>query len=64
MKPIIYQTDEDDFRCMDLDGEGAVIYGTTMESPQHLMMSSSASRAAEGRVKPGGGSVCVWCSCL
>ena len=23
----IYQTDEEDFTCMDLDGEGAVIYG-------------------------------------
>jgi len=28
----------------------------TMESPQHPMMSSSTSRAAKRRVKPGGGS--------
>jgi hypothetical protein len=27
------------------------------------MMSSSTSRAAKRRVKPGGGSVCAWCSC-
>jgi hypothetical protein len=54
MKPTIYQTDEEVFKCMDLDGEGAVIYGTpAMESPQHLMMSSSTSRAAKRRVKPG-----------
>jgi hypothetical protein len=51
---------------MGLDGEGAVIYGTQSyngESPtsddvfQHV-------RAAKRRVKHGGGSVCVWCSCL
>ena len=28
MKPTIYQTGEEDIKCMDLDGEGAVIYGT------------------------------------
>ena len=28
MKPTIYQTDEEDFKCMDLYEEGAVIYGT------------------------------------
>ena len=28
MKANIYQTDEEDLECMDLDGEGAVIYGT------------------------------------
>jgi hypothetical protein len=28
MKPAIYQTDEEDFKCADLNGEGAVIYGT------------------------------------
>ena len=28
MKPTIYQTDEEDFKCMGSDGEGAGIYGT------------------------------------
>ena len=29
MKPKIYQTDEEDIECMDLDGEGSIwIYGT------------------------------------
>jgi hypothetical protein len=49
------KTDDEDFECMDLDGEGAVIeaLSPTMESPRHLMMCSSTSRAAKARVKPG-----------
>ena len=66
MKPTIYQTDEQDFKCMELDGEGAVIYGTKSyngESPT----SADAFQHVKGRKEKGktcGGIVCAWCSRL
>ena len=32
----IYQTEEEDFECMDLDGKGAVIYGTQSYNRESL----------------------------
>jgi hypothetical protein len=63
MNPTMYQTVEESFQCMDLNGEGPVIYGTQSyngESPA----SDDVFQHIKGCKEKGKTWWWQWCSCL